>query len=196
MDRQLVHLGRADLDRIITIAADGSVIADTTALAGVVSRALGVLGVRVAISSLDYLQHEDGTAEHDTRTASGMWWKSHGDDTAEIGGFVLEGLALSLMHEGTGESPLVEDQAIVERATRAIASQHEGAEYVEPGLFRLAGPPKGKQAKVLATRDHRLRRPQDLLEPPGVDALNEGALALVIVQMIGGGKALVVSHGL
>lgn len=196
MDRQLVHLGREDLDRIIMIAADGSVTADTAALVGIISRELGVLGVRVAVSSLDYLRHADGTAEPDTRTASGMWWKSHGDDTADIGGFVLEGLALSLIPEGADESPLVEDKAIIERATRAIASQHEGAEYVEPGLFTLAGPPEEKQARVFVTRDHRLRRPQDLLEPQDVEALSRSALALVIVQMIGGGKALVIGHGL
>ena len=196
MERQLVHLGREELDRVIAIATDGTVVADTNALANAISRALGVLGVRVALSSLDYLQHEDGTPEADTRTASGMWWKSQGDDTADIGGFILEGQGLSLTTEGVGESPLVEDEAIIESATKAIASQHEDAEVVGPGLFRLSAPPEGKQAKVFVTRDHRLRRPEDLLESQDVEALNQGELALVIVQTIGGGKALVVTHGL
>ncbi len=196
MDRLLVNLGRDELDRLISIGPDGSVIADTHAIANAVSRALGVLGVRVAVAALDYLQHENGTPERDTRTASGMWWKSHGDDTADVGAFVIEGQALSLISEGTGQSPLVEDEAIIERATKALASQHEGAEYVEPGLFTLDGPSKGTRVRTLVTRDHRLRRPQDLLEPQDVGALNEGALALVIVQLIGGGKALIVSHGL
>ena len=196
MERQLVHLGREELDRIVTISTDGTVVADTNALANAISRALGALGVRVALSSLDYLQHEDGTPEADTRTASGMWWKSHGDDTADIGGLVLEGQALSLTSEGTSEAPLAEDEAIIERATKAIASQHEGAEVVGPGLFRLSAPPEGKQVRVFVTRDHRLRRPEDLLESQDVAALSRNVLALVIVQMIGGGKALVVSHGL
>lgn len=196
MERKLVHLGREELDRIITIAADGTVVCDTDALAIAISRALGVLGVRVAISSLDYLQHDDRTPESDTRTASGMWWKSHGDDTADIGGFVLEGLALSLTHEGTSGSPLVEDLAVIERATQAIAQQHPGAVVVEPGLLGLSEPVKGGQARVFVTRDHRLRRPEDLLEPQEADSLNRGQMALVIVQMIGGDKALVIGHGL
>lgn len=196
MYRMLVHLGREDLDRIIMIAADGSVVADATPLTGIISRALGVLGVRVAFSSLDYLQHEDGTAEPDTRSASGMWWKSHGDDTSDVGGFILEGMALSLTHEGISESPLVEDEVIIERATKAIASQHESADVLGPGLFRLATPSGGRQVRLFVTRDHRLRRPDDLLEGEDVNALSREEIGLVVVQMIGGGKALVVSQGL
>ncbi len=45
------------------------------------------------------------------------------------------------------------------------------------------------------TRDHRIRRPQDLLSPDEVEQLSAGDIGLVIVQMIGGGKALVVKQG-
>jgi len=195
MERQLVQLGREELDSLITIKDDGSVAIDTDALSAVIARALGALGVRVAVAGLDYLQHQDGTAEPDTRTASGIWWKSHGDDTADIGGFVIEGQALSITHEGTGESPLVEDEAVIERATKAIAEQH-GAVVVEPGLFRLSEPSGERQARLFVTRDHRLRRAEDLLESEKVEALNRGDIGLVIVQMVGGGKALVVKHEL
>lgn len=196
MERKLVRLHGSDVEEIVPIGEDGLVVIRTDLLSTTIGRELGMLGLRVAVASIEYLQHDDGAAEPGTRTASGMWWRSHGDDTADIGGFVIEGQALSLIPEGTGESPWVEDEVIIERATRAIASQHEGAEYVAPGLFRLAMRPQGKQAKVFVTRDHRLRRPEDLLEPQDVGALNERALALVIVQLIGGGKALVVTHGM
>lgn len=195
MDRQLVHLGRDELDRVITIEADGSVTADTDVLANAISRALGVLGVRVALAALDYLQHEDRTPEADTRSASGIWWKSHGNDTALIGGFIIDGHAMTMTTEGEGESPLAESDEIVDRATRAIASQYQGAEIVGTGLINIPGPSGGKAARVVVTRDYRVRRPQDVLGRDEVLKYDGDHLGLAIVQVIGGEKALVIKHG-
>lgn len=195
MDRQLVHLSRDALDHIINIAGDGTVVADTAALANAISRAIGVLGVRVALSSLDYLQHEDGASEHSTRNASGVWWHSHGDDTATIGGFVIDGLAMTVTIEGEGESPVAESEEVVDRATKAIASQHEGAEVVALGLIEVPGPTDAKRARVVVTRDYRMHRPQDLLATDELEAYERDRFGLVIVRLIGGGKALVVAQG-
>lgn len=196
MDRTLVHLEAGQLDEIVAIGVDGSVDVSTEALARVISKELGVLGVRVAVSNADYLQHEDGSPEPATRTVSGIWWHPKGDDTALIGGFIIEGHALSITTEGEGESPLVEGAEVIERATKAIASQHEGSEVLEPGLFRVPSLTGGKPVRLVVTRDHRIRRPQDLLDAVEWVEFDAGILALAIVQMIGGGKALVIKHGI
>lgn len=195
MDRLLVHLEPAELDNIATINTEGSLDIDTGAVAKVVGRSLGLVGVRVAVDSADYLQREDGTPEPDTRTVSGIWWHSRGDDTALIGGFIIEGQALTVTTEGEGESPLAEDIEVIDRATKAIASQYEGAEIVETGLVRVPGATDGKPARVVVTRDHRVRRPQDILTADAYVAFQGGGFGLAIVQTIGGGKALVVKHG-
>ena len=195
MDRQLIHLESGEVDAIIRFVGDGSVDAGREALARVLSKHVGSVGLRVAVSNVDYLQHEDGTPELGTRTAAGIWWLPKGDDTSLIGGFVIEGHALTITTEGEGESPLAEDAEFIDRATRAIASQYEGSEVLEPGLMQVSEPSGSKRARVFVTRDHRVRRPQDLLDPGELASLGEGRLGLVIVQMIGGGKALVVKHG-
>ena len=195
MERQLVHLDRSDVDRIITIKNDGSVVADTNALSAVIARSLGVLGVRVAISSLDYLQTEAGAPEPDTRAASGVWWHSHGDDTALIGGFIIEGHAMTITTEGEGESPLAEGVEIIDRATKAIASQYGGAEIVETGLMKVPRPSGVRAVRVVVTRDYRVRRPQDILGNDEFLEYGGDCLGLAIVQVIGGEKALVIKHG-
>jgi hypothetical protein len=195
MKRQLVHLDRSDVDRVITIKSDGAVVADTSAISALIARALGVLGAEVAIASLDYLQAEGGTPEPDTRTASGIWWHSKGDDTALIGGFVIEGHAMTITTEGEGESPIAESAVVISRATRAIASQYEGAEIVDTGLFKFMAPTEEKLARVVVTRDYRVRRPHDILDPNEFEAFAEGSLGFAIVQVIGGEKALVIKHG-
>lgn len=196
MDRTLVHLEAGQLDDIVTIGVDGSFDVSAEALARVISKQLGVLGVRVAVSNADYLQHEDGTPQPDTRTVSGIWWHPKGDDTALIGGFIVEGHALSIATEGEDESPLAESPGVVERATRAIASQHDGSEVLAPGLFQVPSLTGEKPVRVVVTRDYRIRRPQDLLDSCELVEFDNGRQALVIVQMIGGGKALVIKHGI
>ena len=126
---------------------------------------------------------------------SGIWWHPKGDDTALIGGFIIEGHALSITTEGEGESPLAEGAEVIERATKAIASQHEGSEVLEPGLFQVPSLTGEKPVRVVVTRDYRIRRPQDLLDAGELAEFSAGRLALVIVQMIGGDKALVVKLG-
>jgi len=160
----LIRLEQDELDRVISIAEDGSVDVGTDALERLISRVVGLVRVRVGVAGVDYLQHEDGAPEPSTRSASGIWWHSHGDDTATIGGFVIDGLAMTVTTEGEGESPVAESDEVVDRATRAIASQHEGAVVVESGLVEVPGPAEAKRVRVLVTRDHRVRRPQDLLQ--------------------------------
>lgn len=195
MDRHLVHLESDKLDAVTCLAGDGSIDVDTCTLARMLSRHTGLAGLRVAVSNVDYLQHEDGTPEPGTRTAAGIWWLPKGDDTSLIGGFIIEGHALTITTEGEGESPLADDSEVIDRTTRAIASQYEDSEVLKPGLMQVGEPSGSKQARVLVTRDHRIRRPQDLLSPDEVEQLSAGDIGLVIVQMIGGGKALVVKQG-
>jgi len=191
----LVGLEQDELDRLISIPRDGSVRVDTDVLARLVSRATGFVGVRVGVAGVDYLQHENGTPEPGTRSASGIWWHSHGDDTATVGGFVIDGLAMTVTTEGEGESPVAESEAVIEKAARAIASQYEGGETVGSGLIEVPWPSGWKRARVVVTRDHRVRRPQDLLDADELSALAVDELGLVIVHIIGGDKALVVKQG-
>lgn len=196
MDRQLVHLESDEVEAVIPFESDGSVDVGKEALVRVLSKHVGSVGLRVAASNLDYLPHEDGTPDPDTRTAAGIWWLPKGNDTSLIGGYSIEGHALTITTEGESESPLAEDAEVINRATRAIASQYEGSEVLESGLMQVSEPSGSKQARVFVTRDHRVRRPQDLLEADDLAALDEGCLGLVIVQMIGGDKALVVKLGI
>lgn len=194
MDRELVHLGTRELDEIISISEDGLVITDTQALARTIARPLGIVGVRVAISGADYLQQDDATPLPETRTVSGIWWHSHGDDTATVGGFTIEGFAMAITTEGEADSPVVEDVEIIARATSSIASQHDGGTVVRPGLIRIPSPSGGREARVVVTRDYRVRRPQDVLEPEEQGRFSSGALGLAVVHLIGGGKAIVITH--
>ncbi|MDY0341782.1 MAG: hypothetical protein RBS17_11315 [Coriobacteriia bacterium] len=112
-----------------------------------------------------------------------------------VGGFTIDGRAMSLSTEGERDAPVAESSAVLEKATRAIASQYECAGLVEPGLLAVPGPAGETLARVVVTRDHRVRRPQDLLCPDELVQFQSAELALVIVQLIGGGKALVIKHG-
>ncbi|PKQ16713.1 MAG: hypothetical protein CVT67_02785 [Actinobacteria bacterium HGW-Actinobacteria-7] len=126
--------------------------------------------------------------------ASGIWWHSKGDDTALIGGFIIEGYAMTITTEGERECPVAESVDIIDRATRAIASQYEGAEIVDTGLFKFIAPAGEKPVRVVVTRDHRVRRPQDILDPGECELLDADSLGLSIVQLVGGEKALVIKH--
>lgn len=193
-DRKLVQLQPAELDAIVPIRNGGEIDADADALAKLISRVIRLVGVRVGVSGADYYEDMDRAAEPSTRSANGIWWLPHGDDTALIGGFVVDGLAMTVTTEGEGEAPLAEGVEILDRATKAIASQHEGAVIVEPGLFEVPFPAGVKPVRLVVTRDHRIRRPQDALSADEFSALETDRLAFVIVQLIGGEKALVVKH--
>lgn len=196
MEHRLVGLTDKELTSVAGIAADGSLRIDAAVLARLASKTVGVVGLRVAVSAADYLRHDNGTPEPGTRTVSGIWWLSHGDDTALVGGFTVDGLAMTVTTEGEGPAPIAEDVAVIEKATKAIASQYEGAEVLEAGLVRVPSRVGGKPVRVVVTRDHRVRRPEDML---GVDEYAEFEAersGLAIVQIVGGGKALVVKHGL
>jgi len=99
-------------------------------------------------------------------------------------------------NEGEGESPVAESDEVVDRATKAIASQHEGAEVVGSGLIEVPGPAEAMRARVVVTRDHRVRRPQDLLDEDDLREYEHERLGLVIVQLVGGDKALVIKYGI
>jgi hypothetical protein len=195
VDRQLVRLEQADLDDFAAIGDDGSLNVDATLIASRISDELQLIPVRAALSASDYLEHDDGTPEPGTRSATGIWWHPHGDDAATIGGFVIEGLAMTITTEGEGESPVAESVEVIDRATKAICTQHEGGEVVGPGLIEVPGPTGRKRARVVVTRDHRARRPQDLLDADELAAYGVDELGFVIVQLIGGDKALVVTQG-
>lgn len=191
----LIALKQGQLDDLAPIAADGSMNVDTDILAAILIKALEVPFVRLAVSSADYDQHDDGTPEPATRAITGIWWLSHGDDRALIGGFIIEGRALTISTEGEGESPLAEGIDILDRATGAIASQYPGSEVVDTGSVRARLPAEMKPVRVVVTRDYRIRRPQDVLSLNQCRELKAGRLGLAIVQVIGGDKALVMKHG-
>lgn len=194
--RMFVQLGQDELDGLICVDPGGEVVIDTEGVARRISRAVGLVGVRVGVDSLDYLQDEVATPYPSTRSASGIWWQSDGGDNATVGGFLISGFSMTVMTDGEKESPIVEDAEVVGRVTSAIAAQHAEATVKSPGWFEVTCDTGRKVVRLVVTRDHRLRRPQDLLDPEEVSALHEDEIAFVIVQLVGGGKALVFSQGL
>ncbi|KAF0209328.1 MAG: hypothetical protein FD171_53 [Actinobacteria bacterium] len=196
MNRQLVQLQPGELDCIATIGDDGELVIDTEAVASCLSRAMRLVGIRVGVAGADCLRHGDGTPEPATRNLTGIWWLYHGDDTALVGGFVVDGLAMTITTEGEGEAPLAEGVEIIGLATRAIASQYDGAEMVDVGLVKVPSPSGEKPVRVAVTRDHRIRRPQDILSAGELRNFESGQLGLVIVQLIGAEKALVIQLGI
>ncbi len=196
MDRQLIQISPDELEALAVIHDDGSLTISSSVLAGIISRATAYVGIRVAIVSADYYQQADGAPEPATRSMTGMWWLSHGDDTAVVGSVSVDGVTVTIVSEGETEAPVAEDLALLERATKAIASEYPEAKVLEPGKAEVQSPSGGKLVRVVVTRDHRVRRPQDLLDPEEVAAFNDNTLALAIVQVIGGDKALVIKHGL
>lgn len=191
----LVRLTKHQLDDIASIDPDGAMSISTDALASTIRQAMALSNVAVAVSSADYFETHEGLAEPSTRSATGIWWQSNGDDTATIGSFSIDGSAMTVTQEGAGECPVVEDSATVERATKAIASQYPESSVTEIGLFQIPDSRPGV-ARVVVTRDPRLRRPQDLLNREEYSRFAEADMGLVIVQLVGGDKALVVKHGI
>ena len=192
----LVRLTQAQLNTIAPIQEDGSIGVNSEALSRLIAKHLGVVGIRTGVGAVDYCQRDDGTPEPATRSLSGIWWHPQVADTALIGGFIIDGLAMTISTEGEGESPFAEDQDILQRATSAIASQYPSSEVARPGVLRLKTVAGVKTARVVVTRDHRIRRPEDLLSPEELSEFRVGKMGLAIMQMIGGGKALVVKHGI
>lgn len=196
MDRILVAIEGSELDAILSIGADGTLLVDTAVLSRALGRSLGLIGIRVAIENADYLCDDKGLAVSGTETVAGLWWQPHQDDVSLIGSFSLERLSLAVVTDGEGPSPLVGDATILERALTAIASEYAEARAIAPDAFEFEASTGTQQAVVRVTPDHRLRRPQDLLGPEQLREFTDGRLALAIVHMIGGGKALVVKHGM
>ena len=192
----LVRLTQDQLEELAPIAGDGSISVSLETLTRLLSKPLQCVGLRASVASVDYLQHDTGEPETGTRALSGIWWLSHGDDTSLIGGFVVDGRAMTITTEGENESPLAESIEVLDRATRAIASQYDGATVVRPGDFQVPLIRGVKLARVVVTRDHRIRRPQDILTGSELAGLNAGHLGLAVVQTIGGNKALVIKHGI
>lgn len=70
----LVRLDEDDLDRVISIDADGGVSVDTDVLARLISGTAGLVGICVGVAGVDYMEHEDGTPELSTRMGSPRLW--------------------------------------------------------------------------------------------------------------------------
>lgn len=196
MDRMMVSLDQSELDSLISINEDGSVDMAGDILARLLSLSLGLAGVRVAVSNVDYLQRVDGTPEPATRTASGVWWHPVRSDSAVIGGFIIEGTSLSITNEGESDAPLVENADTLARATGVIASQYDDSEVLETGLLKVVVSEGTKLVRVVVTRDHRVHRPRDILTEDELGGFVARELGLVVVQLIGGEKALVIKHGI
>lgn len=196
MDRKLHQISPDELNAIAIICDDGSLTICTAELGRAIARAAGCDGVRVAVTSADYCQRDDGTPEPATRSITGIWWLPYGDDTALIGSFTVDGTAMSLVTEGKSQSPVAEDLVLLERATTAIVNEYAEPEVLEPGKAQVLLASGRKLVRVVVTRDYRVRRPQDLLDSDDLASFDMDGLALAIVQLVSGGKALVIKHGL
>lgn len=195
MERQLFWLEPAQLDAITAIRADGALEADTAELAKVISGAVKLAGVRIAVSDVRYVQRDDPRTGPATRSMDGIWWLPRGDDRALVGGFAVKELAMTITTEGENESPVAEDVEVLVQATEAIGLQIEGASVVGTGLVEVPGPARVKPVRVIVTRDDRVCRPQDILAPEELRAFGNGGLAVAIVQVTDGEEPVVIKHG-
>lgn len=194
----LTKLTEEQLDSFAPIAEDGSIIADTTVLSRILGEALGVDSPHVALTSIDYDQHPDGTPEPNTRTVKGIAWTSLGDNRCHKWSFRSDGLALSTTDEGIHPTPISEDSELVARAILAIADSYPDTLIDERHNRLTVLLPSGetRKARVVVIHDPRVIRAEDVLEGLELIAFHAGTLGLALVHPVEGGQAVVRKFGL
>lgn len=195
----LVRLTQEQLDAIAPLSSDGAITVDREALFGVLDEAFGVSLTGLAISSVDYSQHEDGTPEPNTRTVKGIAWVSLGDNRCNKWSYRTDGRALSTTDEGNQTCPISEDPDLIARATVAICDQYSESEINEQNARLTLTLPNGeiRKARVVVTHDPRVIRVEDVLDNDmELLAYRAGTLGVVIVHPVEGGQAVVRKMGL
>ena len=194
----LVALSSEQLDTIAPINDDGVIVADTEALAIILAESVGVTDVQVALSLVDYSQHDDGTPEPDTRTLKGISWQSLGDNRCHKWSWRTDGRALSITDEAEQPCPISQDADLVARATIAIADQYPKTVIDERNNRLTVLLPNGaeRKARVVVVTDPRVVRAEDVLEGLERIAYRAGTLGVAMVTPVEGGQALVRKIGL
>lgn len=195
----LKKLTTEQLDRIAPISASGAISVDRDALFLVLDEALDASLTGLALASIDYSQHIDGTPEPDTRTLKGIAWQSHGDNRCRKWAFQTDGRALSIRDEGEQPCPISEDADLIARATTAIADQYADTVVDERNARLSVTLPSGatRKARVVVITDSRVIRPEDVLDSDmELLAYHAGTLGVAIVKPTDGGQAVVRKIGL
>jgi hypothetical protein len=194
----LTNLTSAQLSSIAPIQSDGAIVADTDALAIILSESVGFPNIHVALNKVDYDQHEDGTPEPDTRTVRGICWSSLGHDRCHKWAFRTDGRALSTTGEGEQPCPISEDADLMARAIIAIADQYPDSEIDERTARVTVHLPSGrhKKVRVVVTTDPRVVRAEDVLDFMERIAYKAGSLGVVMVTPVEGAQALVRKFGI
>lgn len=190
----LIKLTDEQLDSIAPIDGDGAITVDTATLAIILAESVGVDDVMVAISSVDYDQHEDGTPEPDTRTVKGICWQSlEHDDLCHKWSFRTDGRALSVTDEKQQPCPISENADLVARAIIAIADSYPDTTIDERNnrLTVLLKNGETKKARVVVTQDPRVVRAEDVLEGLEAIAFKAGTLGVAMVMPNKNGQAVV-----
>ncbi len=196
----LTKLTEEQLNQFAPIAADGGIAVDTGVLSDLLGEVLGVEAPMVALSSVDYSQHADGTPEPNTRTVKGIAWVSLGDNRCHRWSFRTDGLALSTTDEGEQpRSPISEDADLIARAIIAIADSYPETIIDERNNRLTVLLPSGetKKARVVLIHDSRVVRAEDVLDDDlELIAYRAGTLGVAIVHPVEGGQAVVRKMGL
>lgn len=195
----LVSLSQEQLDGFAPLSAEGAISVDRELLMRVLDTALDTTLTNVALTSVDFAQHEDGTPEADTRTIKGIAWTSLGDNLCHKWSFRSDGRALSTTDEGEHRCPISEDPDLIARTTVAICDQYSESEIDERNARLTLTLPDGsiKKARVVATHDPRVIRVEDVLDNDMESlAYQAGTMGVVIVYPRDDGQALVRKYGL
>lgn len=194
----LTKLTHEQLEGIAPIAEDGRITVNTDALSGLLGEVLKVAFPDVALSSVDYAQHPDGTPEPDTRTLKGICWVSLGSNRCRKWSFRTDGLALSTTEEGEHPCPISEDADLVARAIIAIADSYPETIIDERNNRLTVLLPSGetKKARVVLIHDARVVRPEDVLDGLEAIAYQAGTLGVAMVNPTPSGQAIVRKFGL
>jgi hypothetical protein len=190
----LINLTPQELDSIVRLDADGAVSVDRHALLTLLDGVFETALTNVAINSIDYSQHADGTPEPDTRTVKGVAWASLSDNRCHKWSFRTDGRALSTTDEGEQRCPISEDVDLIARATVAIADQYSESEIDDRNARLTVTLPDGtiKKVRVVTIHDPRVIRPEDVLDNDmELIAFNAGTLGVVLVQPRDDGQAVV-----
>jgi hypothetical protein len=195
----LIRLTSEQLDDIAPIDGDGVITVDTDALASIVAENLGIGEVFVAVSSVDYDQHNDGTFEPNTRAIKGICWHSLGDNRCNRWAFNSDGHALTVTDEGEHEPcPVSEDANLIAKAIIAIADSYPDAIIDERNnrlTVRLSNGTE-KKVRVVVTTDPRIVRAEDVLYDLELIAYRAGTLGVAMVTPVQNGQAVVRKCGL
>jgi len=195
----LTKLTDEQLDSIAPISGDGVILVDRQALMKVLDAILKTTLTNVAISSVDYAQHEDGTPEPDTRTVKGIAWTSMGDNRCRKWSFRADGRALSTTDEGEQPCPISEDPDLIAKATIVVADQYPDTVIDDRNARLTVTLPNGvsKKARVIVVTDPRIIRAEDVLDNDmELIAFRAGTLGVALVQPVAGGQAIVRKMGL